>query len=140
MNKILIVEDEKTIRELLKRSLETEGYLVITAENGQTALNWIKDVRLDLAIVDLGLPDISGMEICRNIKVNPRTRATPIIILTGNTSNSARIEGNLDANADLFLNKPLSAEDLNKAIKMILEKSEKRKLTLRNLFRPGTAN
>lgn len=136
MNKILVVEDEKNIRELLKIWLEAEGHLVITAQDGAAALNWLKEVRLDLAIIDLGLPDISGMEICKNIKGNPLTRSVPIIILTGNTTNVAKIEGNLEANADLFLNKPLSPEDLKKAVASIFEKSEKKKLLLRNSLRP----
>ncbi|MDD2804779.1 MAG: response regulator transcription factor [Elusimicrobiales bacterium] len=132
MHKILIVEDEEAVQEMLKRFLEHEGYLVITADKGRTALNWVKEVRVDLAIVDLGLPDMNGMEVCRAIKEEPRTSSMPVIILTGNTSNEARIEGNLDASVELFLNKPISIEDLKKAVSMVFEKSEKKKLLLRN--------
>lgn len=132
MKKIMLVEDEESILEMLRRFLEHEGYLVVTAEKGQTALNWMKEVRLDLAIVDLGLPDMHGMEVCRAIKEDPKTRNTPVIILTGNNTNEARITGNLDASVELFLNKPISLEDLKKAIDMIFEKSEKKKLLLRN--------
>ena len=132
MNKILVVEDEESIAEMLRHCLEAEGHLVILAENGKTALNWIKEVRVDLAIIDLGLPDMHGLEVCRTIKEDPKTRSVPIIILTGNSSNVAKIEANLDANADLFLNKPISIDDLNKAVAMVFEKSEKKKLLLRN--------
>lgn len=132
MRKILLVEDEESVLEMLKRFLEHEGYLVVTAEKGRTALDWIKEIRIDLAIVDLGLPDMHGMEVCRAIKEDPKTSSTPVIILTGNTSNEARIMGNLDASVELFLNKPISIDDLKKAILMIFEKSEKKKLLLRN--------
>jgi len=132
MNKILVVEDEESIADMLRHCLEAEGHLVILAENGKTALNWIKEVRVDLAIIDLGLPDMHGLEVCRTIKEDPKTRSVPIIILTGNSSNVAKIEANLDANADLFLNKPISIDDLNKAVAMVFEKSGKKKLLLRN--------
>jgi DNA-binding response OmpR family regulator len=131
MAKILIVEDEKSVREMLKTCLEAQGYMVLTAENGRAALNWVKEVRLDLAIVDLGLPDINGLEVCAAIKGDPKTRATQILILTGNASNEARILGNLQVNADLYLNKPLDIADLNKAVGGLLEKAQKRKLLLR---------
>jgi len=140
MNKILVVEDEESITELLRLCLEAEGYLVLATDKGRTALEWIKETRLDLAIIDLGLPDIHGMEICRAIKENPKTRALPIIILTGNTSNIAKIEGNLNANADLFLNKPISTEDLKKSVALILEKSSKKKLLLRNSIKTRLDN
>ncbi len=135
MHKILVVDDEKSILEMLKYCLEHEGYMVLTAETGEMAQNWIKEVKLDLAIVDLGLPDISGLQVCEFLKEDPKTRATPIIILTGNTTNDARIKGNCCANAELFLNKPIEIEDLRKAVASILEKSEKKKLLLRNSFK-----
>lgn len=135
MHKILVVDDEKSILEMLKYCLEHEGYMVLTAETGEMAKNWVKEVKLDLAIVDLGLPDISGLQVCEFIKEDPKTRATPIIILTGNTSNDARIKGNSCANAELFLNKPIEIDDLRKAVAAILEKSEKKKLLLRNSFK-----
>lgn len=135
MHKILVVDDEKSILEMLKYCLEHEGHMVITAETGQMAMNWIKEVKLDLAIVDLGLPDVSGIQVCEFLKEDPKTRSTPVIILTGNTSNEARIKSNLCANAELFLNKPIEIDDLRKAVSTILEKAEKRKLLLRNSFK-----
>ena len=135
MHKILVVDDERSILEMLKYCLEHEGHIVLTAETGEMAKNWIKEVKLDLAIVDLGLPDMSGIQVCEFIKEDPKTRSTPIIILTGNTTNEARIKGNLTANADLFLNKPIEISDLRTAVATILEKAEKKKLLLRNSFK-----
>ena len=136
MNKILIVEDEQRLADLFKTWLEEEGYLVVAADRGGTAIEWLKEIRVELAIVDLGLPDMHGLEVCRNIKENPKTRSVPVIILTGNTSNTAKIEGGLKASADLFLNKPICADDLKKAVAMMLEKAAKKKLLLRNSLKP----
>lgn len=135
MNKILVVEDEESITELLKLCLESQGHLVVATDRGKTAIEWIKEIRVDLAIVDLGLPDVSGMEVCRAIKDNPKTRSIPVIILTGNTSNSAKITSNLEGHADLFLNKPISVDDLKNAVTMTLENAAKKKLLLRNSLR-----
>ena len=135
MKKILLVEDEGSVLQMLRRFLESEGYLTVTAENGRTALNWLKEIRVDLAIVDLGLPDMNGLEICRRIKEAPGTASIPVVVLTGNTSNEARIEANLDASVELFLNKPISVGDLKKAVQMVFEKSEKKKLLLRNAIK-----
>ncbi len=135
MAKILIVEDEPSVQELLKLCLEGDGYMTVTADNGKTAGNWVKEVRFDLAILDLNLPDMNGMQICMSIKEDPKTRATPVIILTGNNSNEARIKSNFEAKADLFLNKPINTDDLKGAVKMMLETAEKRKLLLRNSIR-----
>lgn len=132
MHKILVVEDDKSVLEFLRHCLESEGWMVITAADGKTAMNWIKDTRFDLALLDLRLPDMDGMRICAAIKEDPKTRATPVVILTGNDSNDARIKSNLDANADLFLNKPIEPSDLKTAVSKMLEVSEKRKLRLRN--------
>lgn len=131
MAKILIVEDEPSIQDMLRMCLEAEGYLTVTADDGKMAMNWTKEARFDLAILDLNLPDMNGMEICTAIKENPKTCATPVIILTGNTSNEARIKSNLGAKADLFLNKPIDLNDLKKAVKTILDAAEKKKTRLR---------
>jgi DNA-binding response OmpR family regulator len=135
MKKILLIEDEESVQEMLKQFLEHSGHLVIAASTGKAGLEWAKESRLDLAIVDLGLPDMPGMEVCRLLKEDPKTSGFPIIILTGNSSNEAKITANLEAKAELFLNKPISVEDLKNAVNMIFESSEKKKLLLRNSIR-----
>lgn len=124
MNKILLIEDDPSIMEMLKYCLELEGYMVMMAETGKMGLNWVKEGKPDLAIVDLGLPDMSGLDVCKAIKENPRTSSLPVIILTGNSSNEARVESQLFANANLFLNKPIDMGDLKKAVGKIFEKIE----------------
>ncbi|MDA8243593.1 MAG: response regulator transcription factor [Elusimicrobia bacterium] len=135
MAKILVVEDEKSVQELVKYCLEADGYMVVTADDGKMAGSWIKEIKFDLAILDLCLPDGNGIEICASIKEDPKTRAMPVIILTGNSSNEARIKSNLEAKADLFLNKPISPDDLRNAVKTMLAAAEKKKLLLRNSIR-----
>jgi DNA-binding response OmpR family regulator len=127
MQKILVVDDETAFLNIVKHALEAQGYMVITAETGGNAIRWLKEVRLDLAIIDLGLPDMNGLQVCRAIKEDPRTSRTPVIILTGNTSNDARIESNIGASAELLLNKPIAIADLRKAVARIFEKAEKEK-------------
>lgn len=132
MSKILVVEDDGLLLQFVKHCLETEGYLTVLAENGKKALGWLKEARFDLAILDLQLPDMNGLQICETIKDDPRTRSMPVIILTGNSANDVRIKSRLVANADLFLNKPIDPDDLRSAVKKILQAAEKKRLLLRN--------
>lgn len=131
MGKILIVEDDRSILELLKHMLESDGHMTVLAENGKSALQWLKEVKLDLVLLDLMLPDMDGMEICASIKENPRTRSLPVVILTGNDSNVARIKSGLDVSADLFLSKPIEPKDLRAAVRKMLESAEKKRMLLR---------
>ena len=130
MHKILVVDDDRPLLGLLRHCMETEGYSTITAENGATALNWVKENRFDLAILDLCLPDSSGLQICEAIKKDPKTRATKVIILTGNTCNDNRIKSNLRSDADLFLTKPIEPNDLRQAARKLLEAARQNKLLL----------
>lgn len=132
MSKILVVEDDGLLLQFVKHCLETEGYLTVLAEDGKKALGWLKETRFDLAILDLQLPDMNGLQICETIKDDPRTRAMPVIILTGNSANDVRIKSSLVANADLFLNKPIDPDDLRSAVKKVLQAAEKKRLLLRN--------
>lgn len=137
MSKILVVEDDKLLLEFLRHCLETEGYLAVLADTGEKAMNWVKETRFDLAILDLTLPDMNGMQICAAIKEDPRTSATQVIILTGNSSNEARIKSSLGVNADLFLTKPIAPADLRKAVKKTLQDAQRKRLLLRKPLNPG---
>jgi len=101
-------------------------------------LNWVKEAKPDLAIVDLGLPDMDGREVCKTIKKNPATRALPVIILTAQTSNEVKIDSQLLCQANLFLNKPIDVDDLAKAVNTILEKVEREKLLFRSSINSRT--
>src|SRR5215475_13365715 len=94
--KILIVDDEPAIRRFLKASLETEGFQIVAAENAAQALSAVSQAKPDLVILDLGLPDLDGMDVIREV----RTRnAVPIIVLSVRSDEPGKVAA-LDAGAD----------------------------------------
>ena len=135
MAKILIVEDDKNLVTLLQTILEKPGHLVMTASTGQMALDWLANSKPDLVLLDIGLPDMTGIEVCKKIKDDRTTRRIPVIILTARIDNQAKMSANLNAHADLFLNKPLNNKDLISAVETLLEKASTDNALRRNLFR-----
>ncbi len=135
MAKILLVEDDQNLSSLIQNVLEAEGYLVMTANSGKMALEWVDNSKPDLVILDIGLPDISGIEVCKKIKGSNVSRRIPTIILTATMDNQTKMQANLDAHADLFLNKPIANKDLISAIKILLEKASADNTLRRTLFR-----
>ena len=135
MAKILVVEDDKNLVLLLQTILEKTGHLIMTATCGKTALDWISNSKPDLVLLDVMLPDMNGIELCKRIKEDRETRRVPVIILTGIMDNKTKMQANLVAHADLFLNKPIENKDLISAITMLLDKSSTDKTLRRNLFR-----
>lgn len=116
---ILIVEDEYSVIEAVKAYLEREGYVVSYALMGSVALNIIKTTPIDLIILDLMLPDISGEEICRHVR---KTDKTPIIMLTAKSSEDSKISG-FNLGADDYLIKPFSPRELVARVKALLRRS-----------------
>lgn len=122
-NKILIVEDEKDILELLKYNLEKEGYKALCADNGGKALDLIKKDRPDLIILDLMLPGLNGLEICKILRKDDTTVNLPIVILTAKDTESDIIKG-LELGADDYITKPFSPKVLIARIKAVLRRKE----------------
>ena len=119
MPKILLVEDERSIAEGLKISLESEGFQVGWAKDGNEALAAWERARPDLIVLDLMLPGISGTEVCRTI----RTRSdVPIIMLTARDTEVDRVVG-LEIGADDYLTKPFSTRELIARIRAILRRA-----------------
>lgn len=106
--KILVVEDDRRIRDLLRRGLIFEGYDVTTAEDGETALRMARESLPDAMILDLMLPGIDGLEVCKRIR---QVSNLPILMLTARDAVSDRVTG-LDAGADDYLVKPFSFDEL----------------------------
>ena len=104
---ILVVEDEEDIRELLKYNLEKEGYQVFGAATGEEALQAVRRRRPDLILLDLMLPDIDGLEVCRRIKSEPQARHLPIVMLTAKGEETDIVTG-LELGADDYVTKPFS--------------------------------
>ena len=135
MQKILLVEDDKSLRFLLQTILQKKDYLIMAASTGQMALDWLTNSKPDLVLLDVGLPDMSGIEVCKKIKDDRKTRRIPVIILTAHIDNQTKMKANLTARADLFLSKPLDNKDLISAVETLLKKSSADSALRRNLFR-----
>jgi DNA-binding response OmpR family regulator len=121
--KILAVDDDPEVLELLSTSLQTAGYAVITALNGTTALEKLHAEAPDLVILDLMLPDIGGMEICRQIRANPLSSAIPVLMLTARKMIDDKISG-LEQGADAYLIKPFEPKELVAQIKSAFRRLE----------------
>ncbi|MDD4569894.1 MAG: response regulator transcription factor [Tepidanaerobacteraceae bacterium] len=120
---ILIVDDEKNIRELVKFNLESRGYKVIEAADGEEALNLIKTSEPALIILDLMLPKIDGLEVCRVLKGNPLTKKLPIIMLTALGDEIDKIVG-LELGADDYITKPFSPRELVARVRAVIRRVE----------------
>ncbi|RAK06640.1 two-component system alkaline phosphatase synthesis response regulator PhoP [Halanaerobium saccharolyticum] len=120
MKKILVVEDEKNIRELIKFNLDNSGYQVETAADGREALDKLSE-ETDLVVLDLMLPEIDGMEICRRMRSSEELRQIPIIMLTAKGEEVERILG-LEMGADDYMTKPFSPRELVARIKAIFRR------------------
>ena len=114
--KILIVEDSESIREMLKVMVESEGYEVITAEDGMEGLTRARSDGPDLIILDLMLPKMDGFKVCRMLKFDSQFRRIPILILTARSSDADRLMGE-EVGADDYLVKPFEPETLLERIR-----------------------
>ena len=108
---VLVVEDDQPNRILLTRLLERAGYRAVTATDGPSGLAAAFEVDPDILLLDVGLPGMDGLEICRRLRADPRTVALPVVLLTGRTSVQDVVAG-LDAGADDFLAKPFHEAEL----------------------------
>jgi len=120
MKKVLIVDDEQSILTLLKYSLEKEGYEVIQAEDGQTGFDIAMNNDLDFIILDLMLPKMDGMDVCKNLRLNKVN--TPILMLTAKDDELERIIG-LELGADDYMTKPFSPREVLARMKAILRRA-----------------
>ena len=107
--KILIVEDDNKMRNVLKRSLTNSGYLVDAVDNGEAGLEYACTNIYDLIILDIGLPEMNGIDVCRQIRAG--SVSSFILMLTGRNELSDKITG-LDAGADDYLCKPFEYDEL----------------------------
>ena len=119
---ILIVEDEPGLVELLRYNLERAGFETATARDGEEALTMVAERIPDLVLLDWMLPLASGLEVCRRIKRQPRTRDLPIIMLTARGEESDRVRG-LDSGADDYVTKPFSPGELVARIRAVIRRS-----------------
>ena len=109
--KILVVEDEPNQVELIEFNLNSEGYEVIVAQDGEEALDLAEEENPDLILLDWMLPKVSGIEVCRQLRRSKMTREIPIVMLTARSEESDKIRG-LDIGADDYITKPYSIKEL----------------------------
>jgi putative two-component system response regulator len=109
--RVLVVDDEPAVTELLRRLLTREGYEVHTAGDGTAGLEAVVAHRPHVVLLDVNMPGISGIDVCRRIKSDPATRLTPVVMITGMSQRDKRIES-AEAGADDFLGKPVDSQEL----------------------------
>ncbi|AIF50034.1 response regulator [Pelosinus sp. UFO1] len=124
MSNVLIVDDEPTIAELIEFNLHKAGFQVLKADNGHTALQLVRSDKPDLIILDLMIPGIDGMEVCRKLKGQQHTASIPIIMLTAKNEEVDKIVG-LELGADDYMTKPFSPRELVARVKAVLRRSHK---------------
>ena len=120
---ILVVEDEKDIQELVRYNLAKEGYAVRCMTTGEEALRAIRASVPDLVILDLMLPGISGLDVCRSIKNDQATRLVPVVMLTAKGEEADIVSG-LELGADDYVTKPFSPRVLLARIRAVLRRAE----------------
>jgi DNA-binding response OmpR family regulator len=117
---ILVVDDETTLRETLVEALEAEGFRVVSAADGREALTVFRAERPDLVLLDLMLPELSGIEVCRIIRAES---GVPIVMLTAKDSEIDKVVG-LELGADDYVTKPFSLRELSARIRALFRRSE----------------
>jgi len=120
---ILIVEDEADLVTLLRYNLESEGFRVAEAGNGEEALVLVQEERPDLILLDWMLPMLSGIEVCRQLRRRPQTADVPIIMLTARGEEGDKIRG-LECGADDYVTKPFSPAELIARVRAVMRRAQ----------------
>jgi two-component system alkaline phosphatase synthesis response regulator PhoP len=121
MNKILIVDDETDIREMLSYNLEKEGFIVSTCSNGKEAIKYVNSNDCDLVLLDVMMPELDGIEVCRLIRNDSNQKNIIICFLTARSEDYSQIAG-LEAGADDYISKPIKPRVLVSKIKSLLRR------------------
>lgn len=123
MKRILVIEDDKDIVELVRYNLEKDGFQVVACTDGTTGNAQVRKARPDLLILDLMLPKLSGLEICKEIRKDVSMNRLPILILTAKGEEADRVVG-LELGADDYVTKPFSPRELVARVKALLRRAE----------------
>ena len=120
---VLIVDDEAPLVTLLRYNLEKEGFEVCSAGDGEEALVQIAERKPDILLLDWMLPHVSGIEVCRQIRRAPQTRALPVIMLTARGEELDRVRG-LNSGADDYITKPFSLRELTARLRAVIRRAQ----------------
>ncbi len=121
MARLLVIEDEADIRQVLEYNLRQAGHEVVAVDRGKTGLESVATRSPDLVLLDLNLPDISGLDVCRSIKTNPRLRQVAVIMLTARSSEIDRVVG-FELGADDYVTKPFSVREVLLRVQAVLRR------------------
>jgi len=124
---ILVVDDDFELAEMLNAYFQAQGYLVVTANNGQEAIQACDDACPDMVILDINLPDFDGFEVARRLRGQRQTKDLPIIFLTGNEAREHRLEG-LGLGADDYMTKPFDVQELRLRVRNSLARASQTQL------------
>jgi DNA-binding response OmpR family regulator len=119
---VLVVDDEPDILNLIKVRLEQAGYEVVTASDGERALELVRNLKPNLVVLDVRVPVIDGREVTRRIRADAETAEIPVLLVSASV-HEAQIQDGLDAGADDYLRKPFAAETLRDRVNALLEGS-----------------
>ena len=119
---ILVIDDEKDLIELVRYNLEKEGFDVIAATDGQSGLEVVKRHRPDLVMLDLMMPGLDGLQVCQQLRSDPRNGRLPVIMLTAKATEPDRIVG-LELGADDYITKPFSPREVVARVKAVLRRT-----------------
>jgi DNA-binding response OmpR family regulator len=119
---VLVADDDADIRDLVAFKLEQAGFEVIAVEDGQTALDQARSRQPTLAVLDVSMPGISGIEVCRMLRADPATAGMLIIMLTARVQEQD-VEGGFSAGADDYVTKPFSPRELVSRIQALLSRA-----------------
>jgi DNA-binding response OmpR family regulator len=122
MKKILVAEDDDVERELMKMTLEREGYAVLVADDGERGFALAEAERPDLIITDVSMPTADGVYLIRRVRETPELAATPILVTTGFGTGNATVT--LAHGADAYMPKPLNADSLRESVRRLLSDGE----------------
>jgi CheY-like chemotaxis protein len=128
--KLLIVDDEADTLRLVSLMLDRQGYEILTAKDGKTALEIVTNEKPDLILLDVMMPDMDGVEVAKVLRGNPETESLPIIMFTAKSQVEDKITG-LEAGADVYLTKPTQPRELFAQVKAVLSRSQKNRSTPR---------
>ena len=119
---VLVIDDEKDLIELVRYNLEKEGFDVIAANDGQAGLDVVKKHRPDLVVLDLMMPGLDGLQVCQQLRADPRSGRIPVIMLTAKATEADRVVG-LEMGADDYIVKPFSPREVVARVKAVLRRT-----------------
>jgi putative two-component system response regulator len=117
-SRVLVADDTESVRSLFRKLLLADGHDVVSASDGAAALDAVREHMPDVVLLDVTMPLMDGLEVCRRLKADPATRLTPIVLVTGQADLSDRIRG-IEAGADEFLSKPVHPHELRARVRSL---------------------